>query len=102
MPPLRTYLLRRRPAYDPDRPSTNVKNTGPRVGTRMTLPGTLITWCLTGTGRWGDVLLWEIRQRIELREGQALFFRGGAITLEYEGGGKLWRFVLSRKLDEGR
>ena len=24
--------------------------------------------------------LWEIRQRIELREGQALFFRGGAIT----------------------
>jgi len=37
--------------------------------------------CLVPYGDWkgGDVLLWEVCKRIELREGEALFFRGSAI-----------------------
>ena len=38
--------------------------------------------CVVPYGEWdgGDLLLWEIRQRIGLRQGQALFFRGNLIS----------------------
>ena len=37
--------------------------------------------CFVPYGNWqgGDLLLWELRKRVELREGEALFFRGSII-----------------------
>ena len=37
--------------------------------------------CVVPYGDWmgGDLLLWELRKRVELKEGEALFFRGSSI-----------------------
>lgn len=38
--------------------------------------------CVVPWGTWtgGDLLLWELKKRVEVREGQAVFFRGSLIT----------------------
>ena len=38
--------------------------------------------CVVPYGEWegGDLLLWEIRQRISLQQGEAVFFRGNIIS----------------------
>ena len=38
--------------------------------------------CVVPYGEWegGDLLLWEIRQRISIQQGQAVFFRGNIIS----------------------